>query len=152
MPHRGNPDQKGQLYVILEVDMPDEGWLASIDQKACDFPFLILRSSPPEDLDIDATSNTILKTDILPIFYSLQALEAILPPKREEMNPKPAVIDEVPFEEGDIVDVRETPFAGSNFFDHGFGTQFGDDDEGDWEDEEDEDDEDEMGEPECRPQ
>ena len=47
MPHRGNPDQKGQLYVILEVDMPDEGWLASIDQKACDFPslfFLLLLS------------------------------------------------------------------------------------------------------------
>ena len=68
------------------------------------------------------------------------------------MDPKPAVIDEVPFEGGDIVDVRETRFAGSNCFDHGFGTQFGDDDEGDWEDEDDEDDEDEMGEPECRPQ
>lgn len=78
-----------------------------------------------------------------------QALEALLPPKKPEMDPKPAVIDEVDFEESDIADVRETPFAGGNFFDHGFSNQFGDD-EHDWEDEDDE--EDEMGEPECRPQ
>lgn len=46
MPHRGNPDQKGQLYVILEVDMPEEGWLASVDQKACIFhPHSILSTS-----------------------------------------------------------------------------------------------------------
>ena len=66
------------------------------------------------------------------------------------MEPKPAIVDEVPFEESDIVDVRETPFpAGSNFFDHPSGFQFGEGDEDDWEDDEDED---EDGEPECRPQ
>ncbi|THH30004.1 hypothetical protein EUX98_g4195 [Antrodiella citrinella] len=111
MPVHKNPDQKGHLYVILEVDMPDEQWLKSVDT---------------------------------------QTLEALLPPKKTEMEPKPAVIDEVPFEEGDIVDVRETPFAGTNFFDHGFDTQFGEgDDEEDWEDDEDDD---EHGEPDCRPQ
>ena len=77
-----------------------------------------------------------------------QALEALLPPKKPEMDPKPAVVDEVAYEESDIADVREQAFAGGNFFDHGFSTQFG---EGDWEDE-DEDDDDDMDEPECRPQ
>ena len=81
----------------------------------------------------------------------MQALSAILPPKKAEMEPKPAVVDEVPFEEGDVVDVRETPFpAGSNFFDHGHGFQFGEGDEDDWEDEDGDDDDD--GEPECRTQ
>ena len=41
------------------------------------------------------------------------------------------MIDEVDFEESDLADVRETPFAGGNFFDHGFANQFGDD-ENDW--------------------
>ena len=67
------------------------------------------------------------------------------------MDPKPAVIDEVPFEESDIVDVRESPFAPSNFFDHGFGAQFGADNDEDWEDDEEEE-EDEDGQPESRPQ
>ena len=74
----------------------------------------------------------------------------LLPPKKPELDPKPAVIDEVPFEESDLADVRETPFAGGSFFDHGFSSQFGDD-EGDWEDE-DSDADDEDGEPECRTQ
>ena len=73
-----------------------------------------------------------------------------MPPKKAEMDPKPAVVDEVPFEESDIVDVRETPFpAGSNFFDHASGFQFGEGEEADWEDEDDEDD---GMEPECRTQ
>ncbi|KAH9936050.1 hypothetical protein B0H21DRAFT_758745 [Amylocystis lapponica] len=106
MPVYKNSDQKGNLYVMLEVDMPDEEWLKSIDRVA---------------------------------------LEAILPPKKPEMEPKPAVVDEVPFEESDIPDV---PFhAGSHFFDHGFGAQFGDGDEGEWEDEDEDDDP--LGEPEC---
>ena len=57
------------------------------------------------------------------------------------------MIDEVPFEESDIVEVRETPFTDGTFFDHGFASQFGDEEE-DWEDEEDSED----GEPECRNQ
>ncbi|THG98188.1 hypothetical protein EW026_g3956 [Hermanssonia centrifuga] len=89
MPLFKNPDQKGQLYVVFDVDMPDEEWLRTIDT---------------------------------------EVLEAVLPPKKPELDPKPAVIDEVPFEESDIVD-------------------FGDD-EADWESEESEGD----GEPECRPQ
>lgn len=78
----------------------------------------------------------------------MQALEALLPPKKPELDPKPAVIDEVAFEESDLADVRETPFAGGNFFDHGFAHQFGDD-ENDWEDDEEEDG---MDDGECRPQ
>nr|VWO95890.1 Uncharacterized protein [Ganoderma boninense] len=112
MPQYKTPDHKGNLYVMLEIDMPDENWLKTVD---------------------------------------IQALAAILPPKKPEMDPKPAIVDEVPFEESDIVDVRETPFpAGSNFFDHASGFQFGEGDEGDWEDEDDDDDD--GIEPECRPQ
>ena len=33
MPIYKNPDQKGQLYVMFEVDMPDEDWLRTIDPK-----------------------------------------------------------------------------------------------------------------------
>ncbi|KAI1797293.1 DnaJ-domain-containing protein, partial [Ganoderma leucocontextum] len=112
MPQYKTPDHKGSLYVMLEIDMPDESWLKTIDS---------------------------------------QALAVLLPPKKPEMDPKPTVVDEVPFEESDIVDVRETPFpAGSNFFDHASGFQFGEGDEAEWED--DEDDDDDGMEPECRPQ
>ncbi|CDO74911.1 hypothetical protein BN946_scf184988.g18 [Trametes cinnabarina] len=90
MPIYKTPDIKGNLYVMLEIDMPDESWLRTIDAKA---------------------------------------LAGLLPPKKPEMDPKPAVVDEVPFEESDIID-------------------FGDDEE-EWEDEDDEDD---GMEPECRTQ
>ncbi|KAI0701331.1 hypothetical protein BC835DRAFT_1323461 [Cytidiella melzeri] len=107
MPIYKNPDQKGQLYVVFEVDMPDEEWCRTVDKTA---------------------------------------LEALLPPGKPEMDPKPAVIDEVAFEESDLEDVREPPFPGT-FFDDGY-AKFGDH-EDDWEDE----DEDEEGvEPECRQQ
>ena len=33
MPMHKNPDQKGQLYVMFEVDMPEEEWLKTIDPK-----------------------------------------------------------------------------------------------------------------------
>jgi len=50
------------------------------------------------------------------------------------MDPMPEVVDEAPYEEGDIVD-------------------FGEGDEDDWEDEDEDDyDHDMGGEPECRPQ
>ena len=79
-----------------------------------------------------------------------QALESLLPPKKSEMSPQPPVVDEAEFEESDIVDVRARSFpAGSDFFDQGFQSQFGDGDD-DWEDE---DEEDHIGaEPECRQQ
>lgn len=32
MPTFKNPDHKGDLYVVLEVEMPDTRWLQSIDQ------------------------------------------------------------------------------------------------------------------------
>lgn len=82
-------------------------------------------------------------------------MERLLPPKKDDMDPMPEIVDEVPYEEGDIVDVRARSFpAGSDFFDQGFASQFGEGDEDDWEDEDGDDyGEDNMGgEPECRPQ
>ena len=31
MPQYKTPDHKGNLYVVLEIDMPDENWLKKID-------------------------------------------------------------------------------------------------------------------------
>ena len=31
MPQYKTPDHKGNLYVMLEIDMPDESWLKTID-------------------------------------------------------------------------------------------------------------------------
>jgi len=103
MPVFKNPEQKGNLYVVFKVDMPDDQWLQNADQKA---------------------------------------LQSMLPPKKKDVEPRPAVVDQAAFELSDIAEARGKPFSDStDFFDHG--------DEDDWEDE---DDEDEMGEPECRPQ
>jgi DnaJ family protein A protein 2 len=75
------------------------------------------------------------------------------------MDPPPAVVDEANFEESNIMDVRKGTFqASSDFFDHGFTSQFGEGSDDEWEDEDDEEDEDggafsEGGAaPECRHQ
>lgn len=61
MPLFKNPDQKGQLFIIFEVDMPDEDWLKTIDHKvarilACVLPACLLtlvlagtRGTPPPE-------------------------------------------------------------------------------------------------------
>lgn len=73
----------------------------------------------------------------------------MLPPKKVDVDPKPEIVDEAAYEETDVVEVRSRSFpAGSDFFDQGFASQFGED-EGAWEDD---DDDDEGVEPECRPQ
>lgn len=140
MPIHKSTGQKGNLYIMLEIDMPDEEWIAHLDRTV---------SSPDRPCSSSSSST-----------YSLQALEGLLPPKKPEMDPRPAVVDEVPFEESDIVDVRAHHFPGSSFFDRsGFAQQFGEGEDG-WEDddddEDDDDEEDEWGphghEPECQPQ
>ena len=75
----------------------------------------------------------------------------MLPPKKVDVEPLPAVVDEAGFEESDMMDVRARSFpASSDFFDQGFPSQFGDN-ENDWEDEDDEYDGG-VPEPDCRPQ
>ncbi|KAL4264746.1 DnaJ-domain-containing protein [Pleurotus pulmonarius] len=93
MPKYKHPDQKGDLYVIFDIEMPDEQWLKSVDKKA---------------------------------------LENALPPKKRDVEPRPAVVDEAAYEESDIVD-----FGGG---------------EDAWVDEDEDDEFDEGHEPECRPQ
>ncbi|KAF8591087.1 DnaJ-domain-containing protein [Ramaria rubella] len=63
MPVYKQADEKGDLFVVLEVEMPTEQWLKSVDS---------------------------------------EALATLLPPKKPEMVPSPAVIDEARFERSDI--------------------------------------------------
>lgn len=91
MPVYKRPDEKGDLFVVFEVEMPDEQWLKNVDRKT---------------------------------------LEALLPPKKADLDPQPEIVDAANFEESDIVDFGQT--------------------EDDWEDEDDGDDGD--MEPECRQQ
>jgi len=93
MPVSRRSDEKGDLYVIFHIEMPDEHWLKSVDVKT---------------------------------------VEALLPPKRADVDPQPETVDEANFEESDIVD-------------------FGEGNDDGWEDE-DEDEDDMGGEPDCRPQ
>ncbi|PPQ83466.1 hypothetical protein CVT25_007057 [Psilocybe cyanescens] len=112
MPVYKQPQEKGDLYVIFDIEMPNQEWLKSVD---------------------------------------IKAVEAVLPPKRVDVDPLPEIVDEADFEESDIVDVRARSVpASQNFFDHGFASQFGEDDD-DWEDEdEDEEDGDPYGHgPDC---
>ncbi|KAF8199639.1 hypothetical protein BJ912DRAFT_949789 [Pholiota molesta] len=111
MPIYRRPEEKGDLYVVFQIEMPDEQWLKTAD---------------------------------------VQAVEAILPPKRGNVEPLPEVVDEADYEESDIVDVGARSFPAGSFFDQGFASQFGEGDE-DWEDE-DEDEDGMGGEPDCRPQ
>ncbi|KAI0297243.1 hypothetical protein B0F90DRAFT_916795 [Multifurca ochricompacta] len=113
MPTYKNPDMRGNLYIVLEVEMPGEDWMSTIDQevlchvfRAC-FVFLPM-------------SNLLF-----------QALGALLPPKKADIEPLPEIVDEVAFEEGTLA-------------------EFGEGDENDWQDEEEDDDE--GGAPECQPQ
>lgn len=83
-----------------------------------------------------------------------QELARLLPPKKANIEPAPEIVDNAPFEEADLADVRARCFpASSDFFDQAFASQFGGD-EDDWEDEDDDDYDDHGmgGEPECRPQ
>ena len=86
----------------------------------------------------------------------IQVLASLLPPKKPEPVPYPETVDVAQYEESDIMDVRSRSFpASADFFDQDFQSQFGGDDEDEWEDEEEgaERDFEHMGaEPECRPQ
>ncbi|KAL4066704.1 hypothetical protein J3A83DRAFT_4098420, partial [Scleroderma citrinum] len=57
MPTFKNPDHKGDLYVVLEVEMPDARWLQSIDQEA------LARLLPPKKADLDPAPEIV---DIAP--------------------------------------------------------------------------------------
>ena len=119
MPVYKQPDTKGDMYIVFKIDMPGEEWLNTADRAV---RTISPRSSPHSH-------------------HLLQRLEKLLPPKRVDVEPRPAVVDEAQFELSDIADARGRPFpTSSDFFDHG--------DEDEWEDEEDDDDD----EPECRTQ
>ncbi|KAI5122537.1 hypothetical protein M0805_005264 [Coniferiporia weirii] len=92
MPHYKSPDTKGDLYIVFDIEFPEDSWSKSVDKTT---------------------------------------LEMLLPPKKPELEPRPAVVETAAYEEGDFVD---------------FGAD--EDDEDAWTDE----DENAEGEPECRTQ
>ena len=134
MPVYKSPGQKGDLYVIISVEMPDEAWLSKVNNQV-----------------------KINRLDVVSVYATfIQALASLLPPKKPEPEPYPETVDVAQYEESDIVDVRSRSFpASADFFDQDFQSQFGGDDEDEWEDEEEEPEHDfeHMGaEPECRHQ
>lgn len=46
MPTYKNPDNKGNLYVVFDIEMPDAAWMNSIDRK------LLEQLLPPKKADI----------------------------------------------------------------------------------------------------
>ncbi|EAU85530.2 chaperone regulator [Coprinopsis cinerea okayama7 len=101
MPIFKRPDDKGDLHVVLTVEMPDADWLNTVD---------------------------------------IKALSTLLPPKKEDIEPLPEIVDEANYEESDIGELHST------FLDQELEAQF----EDDWEDEDSDDDI--HGQPECQPQ
>jgi DnaJ family protein A protein 2 len=129
MPIYKQPDAKGDLYLTFTIEMPDDEWLKTVNQE--------VRKQPSDKS----------------LTQYIQTLLSLIPPKKTDIEPRPAVVTTAAFEEADIEEVRERYFpASQDFFDGAFASQFGEGDEDDWV--EDEDDEDEFGggEPECRPQ
>lgn len=49
MPTYKNPDQKGNLYLIFDIEMPEEDWLQTIDRKVCVREHHILESVFPRN-------------------------------------------------------------------------------------------------------
>ena len=133
MPVYKTPDERGNLYVILDIEMPDQQWMKTID-RTVRFISLTIQWHCDSCLNLG------------------QALEALLPPKKTDVEPRPAVVDEAEYEESDMVEVRARSFpADTDFFDQGFAfaSQFGEGaDEEAWEDDDDEG----GAEPECRTQ
>lgn len=58
MPVHKNPDQKGNLYVVIHIDMPDEYWLKSINRRVSRIIFVLNRADNLCDLGtrINATA------------------------------------------------------------------------------------------------
>ncbi|KAJ7454798.1 DnaJ-domain-containing protein [Mycena latifolia] len=114
MPIYKQPDTKGDLYLTFTIEMPEDEWLKTVDQKT---------------------------------------LLSLIPPKKTDIEPRPAIVSTAAFEEADIEEVRERYFpASQDFFDRAFASQFGEGDEDDWVEDEDDDEFGGPGEPECRPQ
>src|ERR1700761_2237340 len=104
MPVYKQPGVKGDLYLTLTIEMPDETWFKTVDQK-------VRKKS---------SSRWTWLT------FCLQTLLSLLPPKKADMDPPPAVVSTAAFEEADIEEVRERYFpASQDFFDHAFAHQFG---------------------------
>jgi len=53
MPTFKNPDQKGDMYIILELEMPDKDWLRSVDKAA------IAKLLPPKRANIEPAPEII---------------------------------------------------------------------------------------------
>ncbi|KAG8906322.1 hypothetical protein FRB99_007102 [Tulasnella sp. 403] len=68
MPVHKRGDEKGNLFISFEVDMPSGEWLKGLDVKS---------------------------------------LEELLPPKKPDVTPRPAIVDEVAYEKADLADFGE---------------------------------------------
>jgi hypothetical protein len=116
----------------MEVEFPEDGWLSAADE-------------PVRPFFLSMSFSMVLTRYKL----SMQSLAKLLPPKKADLDPRPAVVDEAPFEEADPTDVC-TSFWSSDYLLIRL-PQFGDGGEEAWVDEDDDYD-DEDGDPDCRTQ
>lgn len=83
MPIYKQSDEKGDLFVVLEIEMPSEQWLKTIDTTVCIATIFLPK-------------NTVF------LITGFQALANLLPPKKPELLPTPSVVDDARFERSDI--------------------------------------------------
>ncbi|KAG6844960.1 hypothetical protein H0H87_002074 [Tephrocybe sp. NHM501043] len=84
MPTYKHPDEKGDLYVIFSVEMPDDEWLKTVDKKALE-SLLPPKRSNPEPLPEIVTEAEFEESDIMDVrFRSFPADQAFF----DEFSPQ----------------------------------------------------------------
>ncbi|KAG6854393.1 hypothetical protein C0991_007384 [Blastosporella zonata] len=97
MPIHKRPDEKGDLYVILSVEMPDDQWLRTVDKKALEV-LLPPKRSNPEPLPEIVTEAEFEESDIMDVrFRSFPASQAFF----DEFSPQFGGDDENDWEDED---------------------------------------------------
>ncbi|KAG6832823.1 hypothetical protein H0H92_009442 [Tricholoma furcatifolium] len=97
MPIYKRPDEKGDLYVILSIEMPDEQWLTTIDAMALE-ALLPRKRSNPDPLPEVVTDAEFEESDIMDVrFRSFPAGKAFF----DEFSPQFGDDDEDDWEDED---------------------------------------------------
>jgi len=64
------PDEKGDLYVLIDIEMPDQDWLSSIDRN------VLVSVLPPKRTDVDQQPDSFEETLCVPGLFRLAQAKA----------------------------------------------------------------------------